>query len=293
MNESTKTFLDSVQVVDGAGRIEDTVTAAGRFVGFEIDLKRANNLKAVIDWIGLQFTQIQSGLTIYLFHSSQKTAIATWSLTSAAAESFDWLTAASPSAGDNELHYVDYSGNIDSGGVFYLGYFEADITGSAIEKQFNCSGCPGYPNATFKWSKWAEIRPFEVASGDLDGTNIFDIDGVGYSDTNYGLNLSFSIKSDITEMLVNNTDLFTNALGYQFASDMIESYIFNSDSRMNKKQDTATKNAVLYEWSAPENQISIRKRLSEAIEALETDLSKISQILPDKGGRKKIKAGAM
>ena len=72
LNESTKTFLDSVQVVDGVGDLNDTVTASGRFVGFEIKLKRANNLKATINYIGLQFSSIQTDLTIYLFHSSQK-----------------------------------------------------------------------------------------------------------------------------------------------------------------------------------------------------------------------------
>ena len=293
MNESTKTFLDSVQVVDGAGRIEDTITASSRFVGFEIDLKRANNIKAVINWIGLQFTSIQTDLTIYLFHSSQKSAVGTWVLTSAAANSFDWLTAASPTTGENELHYVNYSTNIDSGGLYYIGYFEDDITGSAIEKDMGCGVCGGYPNTSYKWSKWAEIRPFEVASGDLDGTNIFDIDGVSYGETNYGLNFSFSIKSDVTELLVNNKALFVNALGYQFASDMLQEMIYNPDSRINKKQDTSTRNAVLYEWSAPENQNSIKQQLKDAIDALGFDLSRISQVLPDKGGKKKIKAGAM
>ena len=293
MNETTKTFLDSVQVVDGAGRIEDTVTASGRFVGFEIDLKRANNIKAVINYIGLQFTSIQTDLTIYLFHSSQKTAVGTWSLTSAAANSFDWLTAASPATGSQELHYVKYSTNIDSGGKYYIGYFEDDITGSAIQKELGCGECGGYPNASYKWSQWAAIRPFEVASGDLDSTNIFDIDGVSYTDSNYGLNFSFSIKSDVTELLINNKALFINALGYQFANDMLQEFIYNADSRINKKIDTAHRNTIMYEWSAPENQNSIKNQLKDAIDALGFDLSRISQVLPDNNGRRKIKTGAM
>lgn len=291
MNESTKTFLDSVQVVDGAGRLDDTVTANSRFVGFEIKLKRSNNLKAVINYIGLQFTQAQTDLTIYLFHSSQKTAVGTWVLSSAAAESFDWLSASTATTGTNELHYVKYSSNIDSGGTYYIGYFEDDITGSAINKEPSC-GCSGYPNSTFKWSKWAEIRPFEVVSGSLDGTNLFDIDDVGYSDSNYGLNFSFAIKSDITEMLVNNKELFTDALGYQFANDILQDMIYNPNSRINKNQDTATRNAVLFEWNAPDNQNSIKKRLDEAVQAIGFELSRVSQVLPDDRPRK-LKIGAM
>ena len=292
INESTKTFLDSVQVVDGAGRQADTITADSRFVGFEIELKRANNIKAVINYIGLQFTSIQTNLTIYLFHSSQKTAVGTWTLTSGAATSFDWLSASSPTTGTNEMHYVNYSSNIDSGGMYYIGYFEDDITGSAIEKELGCSS-GGYPNSNYKWSQWAKIRPFEVDSSHLDGTNIFDIDYVAHGTTNYGLNFSFSIESDITEMLVSQKALLVNALGYQFASDMLKEMLFNPNSRINKNQDTATRNVIQYEFNAPDDGDTIVNKLKEAKEAVGFDLSRISQVLPDKGGRRKLKTGAM
>ena len=291
LNETTKTFLDSVQVVDGAARLEDTVTAASRFVGFEINLKRANNIKAVINWIGLQFTEAQTDLDVYLYHSSQNTAVGHWQLSSAAAESFDWRDASSPTAGTNALYYVNYASNIDSGGMYYLGYYEDDIDGSAISKHVGCD-C-SYPNAVVKWSQWATIKPIAVASGDLDGTNLFDIDAIGYGSTNYGLNFSFSIDSDITEMLVSKKSLFVNALGYQFANDMLQEMIYNPNSRINKKQDTATRNAVLYEWSAPDNQNSIKQQLKDAIDALGFDLSRISQVLPDNNGRRKLRTGAM
>ena len=137
------------------------------------------------------------------------------------------------------------------------------------------------------------IRPFTVESAGLDGANIFDIEDVSYGDSNYGLNFSFSIESDITEMLVNQKAKFVNALGYQFASDMIGEMIFNPNSRNNKTQDTATRNSVLYEWNAPDNQSSIQNRLRESIEALGVDFSKISQVLPDTGGRRKLKFGAL
>ncbi len=293
INESTKTFLDSVQVVDGAGRIEDTVTASGRFVGFEIDLKRMNNIKGVINYIGLQFTSIQTDLTIYLYHSSQKTAVGTWVLTSGSANSFDWISATSPTTGTNELHYVNYALNIDSGGSYYIGYFEDDITGSAIEKELGCGSCGGYPNSNYKWSDWAMIRPFAVESAGLDGTNIFDIDSIGYGDSNYGLNFSFSIESDITELLLNQKALLVNALGYQFASDMLKEMLFNPNSRINKHADTATKNTIQYEFNAPDDGDTIVNKLKDAKDAVGFDLSRISQVLPDKGGKRKLKVSNM
>lgn len=280
---SAKTFLDSVQVVDGPGHIEDTIEGSGRFVGFEIDLKRINNIKAVINYIGLQFTAVES-FTVYLFHSSQKSAVGTWTVTNASANSFDWVSAKSATTGSNELNYVQYSGNIDSGGKFYIGYFESDLTGSAIEKDFDCG-------TRTTWSKWVRIRPIEVASDDLDGVNLFDTDKVSYGDTNYGLNLSLTVKTDLTELMINNKSLFVNALGYQFANDMIQSMVFNADSRINKMQDTATRNAVVYEWNGADNPNSIKKRLDEAMAALSFEMSKISQALASDGPR--IKIGAM
>jgi hypothetical protein len=154
-------------------------------------------------------------------------------------------------------------------------------------------GCSdgGYPNGTVKWSKWAEIRPIEVAS--LSGTNLFDIDDIGYSDSNYGLNFSFSIESDITEMLVNKKALFTNALGYQFANDMLQEYLYNASSRGNKHQDTASRNTAQYEFNATDEQDTLKRKLREAVKALSFDLSRISQVLPDNNGRSKIKSGAI
>ena len=285
INESAKTFLDSVQVIDGSGRLEDTETASGRFVGFEIELMRINNIVAVINQIGLQFTSVQTDLTIYLFHSSQKAAVGTWVVTSDGATSFDWQAATSPTTGTNELHYVNYSNNINSGGKYYLGYFEDDITGSAIVKN-DCT------DVNYKWSKWAKINLISVASGDLDGTNLFDIDGVACTDSNFGLNLSFSINTDITEMLVGEKAKFVNALGYQFANDMIQAMIFNSDSRNNRMQDTAHRNAIMYEFNAPDNPNSLKRRYDESINALSFDLSRISQALA-KDGPRRIKIGSI
>jgi len=189
------------------------------------------------------------------------------------------------------MHYVNYTLNIDSCGSYYFGYFEDDITGSAIEKNigFNC-GCD---NTTVKWSQWAQIRPIEIASGDLSSTNIFDIDAISYSDTNYGLNFSFSIESDITEILLNQKALLVNALGYQFANDMLKEMLFNPNSRINKHQDTATRNTIEYEFNAPDDGDTIVNKLKEAKAAVGFDLSRISQVLPDSEGRNKMKAGAM
>jgi len=292
--ESTKTFLENVQLFDGAGRFQDIIVANGRFVGLEITPKRANNIQLIIDYIGLQFNEIQTNLTLYLFHSSNPTAVVTQNITTAAANKFHWQAATGFT-----MNYVDHANNIDSGGSYYLGYFEDDITGAAIKKrhQFNDPPCNGCSNADWMlynlWNKYFDVRPIEVASGDLNSTSLWDISKTGYQLTNnFGINLSISAKSEVSEMLVSNKAVFTDALGYQFAMDMLNEFIYNPNSRLNREGDNAQRQSVLYELNNPNDEAMLASRLEKAFEGLSFDLSRISQVLP-KDLKKRMKIGSM
>lgn len=282
LTQSTKTLLENVQLFDGAGRFQDTITASGRFVALELTPKRINNIALKLDYLGFQFSQIQTDLTIYLFHSSQLTAINTQVVTTNAATSFDWIAGV-----DFNLPYVDYANNIDSGGKYYLGYFEDDITGSAIKKQnqhgFGTTGCKGCNDTDWylynMWNQFFDVRAIEVASGDLNGTSLWDLSKTGYQpSTNFGLNLSVSVKTDVTDMLVSNKDVFTDALGNQFASDMLGEIMSSSNARLNRPADNAQKMAILELQEVKTDEAS--DRLKEAIEGLMFDFSKLTQVLP-------------
>jgi len=279
LNETTKTFIDNVQIFEGAGRMQDVITPNSRFVGLRIRPKRINNIAVFLNYIGFQFTEIQTGLNIYLFHSGKYAPVSTTAFTTAAAYSFDWK------ASTIELNYVDYDNDIDSGGDYFLGYFEDDISGNAIKKRHQfadppCGGCGGGDLSLYNlWSKYVEIQPFEVASGDLNGTNIWDLSKTGYPlSTNFGLNLSLSVKFDITDIIVSNKSLFTDALGYQFAYDMLQEFVYNPQSRLNKHGDNAQKQSILYDLNGED---SIRTKLEKQLEAVGFDLSRISQALPN------------
>ena len=289
--QSTKTFIENVQLFDGAGRMQDSITARSRFVGLRIRPKKINNIAIVLDYIGLQFTEAQTDLTFYLFHSSRYAPVATATFTTTTAYSFDWQAATS----FGTLSYVDYSNNIDSGGDYFLGYFEDDISGSAIKKQHQFSGppCGGCNNRDLncynQWSKYVEIQPIEVSSGNINGTNIWDLGTTGYPlSSNFGINLSLSAKFDITDLLLSNKTLFVDALGFQFAYDMLQEFVYNSNSRLNQKGDNAQKQSVLYDLNGED---SIRSKLENQVKALGFDLSKISQALP-RDSKQRMRFGA-
>lgn len=143
LNLSTKSLLEDIQLFTGAGRLQDTITNSSRLVGLQIDPKMINNIKVVLNNLGVQFTAIQPGFTIYLFHSSRKEAIATMTVTTTVAYRFEWK---SLTAGSFDLDFVNFASNIDSGGHWYIGYFESTIAGSSIEKKYDfddgpCTGC--------------------------------------------------------------------------------------------------------------------------------------------------------
>lgn len=274
--ESSKTFLSTIQLIDGAGRIEDTITADSRFVGFEIIPKYTNNIKGVLDYIGLQFNATQSNIPLYLYHSSQYSPIGIFRFTTTTVNSFDWQSASSNiSTGMYSMPYIDYANNIDAGGTYYLGYFEDDISGSAIEKDYvSCYSSTRYRSI----SQWMSIRPIAVST--LNGTNLFDIDDVGYVDSSFGLNLSLSVKTDVTELLVSNKGLFTDALGYQFALDMLDEMLHNSSSRINRNQENATRNKILYELTQDQNDNNLYSKYIMAVKALGIEFGNLSQVLP-------------
>lgn len=282
LSGNTKTYLDNVQLFDGTSRNGDTIAASGRFVGFQIELKKANNIMAVIDRIGLRFTQKQTNLTLYMFHSSRNTAVATATVSTTTGYNFEWKSPGS----DWVLPYVNYSNNIDAGGKWYIGYFEADISGNAINKNYDfssggCGSCGGEVNYFNLWSKYLDVRPIEVTS--LNGTDLFDLSNVGIQWTqNYGLNLAISVKSDFSEMAINNKNLFIDPWGKQFAKDMLDEMAYNSNVRINTKEANAEIKA-LQALTGAEGVKGLEEQLEDSINALAHDFAGISPVLPKEG----------
>ena len=197
LNESTKTLLNSSKLFDGIGRFQDTVISNGRFVGVELEMFPSYGAKVIIDKIGLQFTQTQTNLPIYIFHTSQLNPIKTVTATTTKASSLEWLTLSETI----DLSY--FSDTYDSGGMFYIGYFQEDIIGQAIKKDFNfidgpCNTGRGGANAMKVWNErlnFVRIVPVEVANGSLNGTQMFDYTKRKYNATNnFGLNFYFMLE---------------------------------------------------------------------------------------------------
>ncbi len=287
LNLSTKSIFEDVQLFTGAGRLQDTITNSGKMVGLQIDPKKINNIKAVLNYIGVQFSDIQAGFNIYLYHSSRKQPIATMAISTTVAYRFEWKAL---TAGSFDLDFVNFTNNIDSGGHWFIAYFEDDITGSSINKAYDfeegpCSGCSNTRDEYRiynLWNKYVDIMPFYFNAADLDGTNLPDLNKIVHtSTTNYGLNLSISVVPDVTALILQQKSVIVYPLGLQFAYDMLSWMLFNPTMRVSPESINANQQVILYERDGDANTDGVKQRLVKAISALAEDLSKISTALPN------------
>jgi len=283
LNESTKTLLNSSKLFDGIGRFQDTIISNGSFVGVELEIFPSYGTKVFIDKIGLQFTQAQTNLPIYIFHTSQIDPIQTVSATTTKAQSLEWLTLSETI----DLSYL--SEEYDSGGYFYIGYFQDDITGQAIKKDFNwmqgpCNTCRGGANAMKVWNErlnFVRIVPIEVSNSDLNGTQMFDYTKRGYVPTNnFGMNFGVTVQCDISQYLCEQKFVLSDLIGKQVAVDILND--MKHSTRLNRLANVS-QNMIIrdLEGDTETNEPGLAIRLSNSIKAVDFDFSKIdSPCLP-------------
>ena len=278
LNKKTKTIVEDVKLFDGAGRIKDTVIKQGRFVGFEIALLRSNDLMSIIHKVATQFTEIEN-FNLYLYHSSQNDPIATVPVTTSKINSVEWTTA------ELELDY--YNGVIGPGGVFYLGYYEDDIAGNAIQKRSDftkpCGSCNGVSEAYFKvWTKYIKVVPIEVSAGDVEPLRtLFDIDAVmSGCTTNWGLNLDLVVKCDWSTFICENKLSFDKALISQFTLDMLTEMSFSvrDNAQENKLEGYSTRAILGLSEGEGVFMRGQQDKLYNEIKALSFDMSNLSKV---------------
>lgn len=281
---STKTLLNSARIFDAPGLINEKIINESKFVGVQIKIKDAYGLKVSIDKLGFQFSAVQTDLPIYLFHTSQEEAIITNTITTTKANSFEWVTL------ENPINFSYLSDEYESGGYFYLGYFQDDIAGQAIKKDFNwltgpCASCDGSGNRMKVWNErmnWMSIIPIYVASGNLNGTDLFDYrDVVQDPSNNYGMNFGTTIECDLSPYFCERKNLFADALGYQVAIDVLSDML--TSTRANRIADVS-KNVILraLEGDRESYEKGLGVRAEEALNAINFDFSMIdSPCLPE------------
>ena len=281
--ESTKSLFKQQYIFPQPGNKNNLITPSGRFVGFQLILKNEIGIQTLINRIGLQFNAVQTALKIYLFHSSQQEPISSLEFTTAAANNMQFFDAALGGevvADEWKLDY--YVPGVDAGGEWFLGYFENDITGQAVKKDFDfrtgpCRSCS--PSAMKLYNTLTDkvgIFPITVDSGSLNGNDLFNIDNIVYSsNSNFGLNLGFTCVCDNTQVICDQKHIIVDALKLQVKKD-IYTDILNS-TRLNYLEGVAQSIILSTVKGDEATQIEgIDVILDRKIDSLNFDMSRLS-----------------
>lgn len=215
--------MGDIMLYEGAGSMQDLIVKkAGRLVGFSIEILNNNGIEVIISKLSLQLNQAQS-LNVYLWHQSAEDPIATINITQAKVNSVEWHDI--PVA-DGTLKYRDLANDLDIG-FYYIGYYEDDLTGQALNKRFTfgvtpCGTCSRYnTNAYKKYSQYVRITTFSVSNPPAN-QKMWDIRVMSYTpDTNWGMNLNLQNNCNLTQYLIDRRLVFADLIAEQLKYDLI------------------------------------------------------------------------
>ena len=268
-----KTLLSDTALFSSNGRRNNTEAKKGRFVGFKIRQLTQKNTRILIDKLGFQFTQPQTDLPIYVYHSSQEDPIQTVNITTTKTNSFEWVR-------PTEEIALDYwSDDYNVGGFFYYGYYEDDLVGQAINYNYDydklgCQTC-NYSQAQEykKYARFVEVRPMTVNNVAVD-RKLWDLSNDNVTvNKSFGLNMSFSVKCDLTDFLVKNSDIMLNAL-------LVASKLWVCEEVLNNSRDNTLVDK-LKQFAAinlDENKLDIKKAYMNEINSIDFDFSDLGTV---------------
>ena len=281
LKRAVKSQLQNFTLFPVGGMKNNTIAKSSRFVGIRFQLRPEVGIKVVLPRIGFQFDSAQTDLPIYLFHSSQDAPISTFNITTPTGFSWYWI--------NDEVITLTADSQDLTGGYYYLGYYEDDVTGNAItfkNSYFDwssgfCSPC-GYRAYDEKYKKalnWLTMSAISVNSGDFVEGEVFSDDDVNYhNSTNFGINFNLNIECDITNYIVENSSQFTTMLGNCVAYKIMKGVEYSQQNNFVTDDLAGSVQVELNGLDTNEMIDSIAKQIQDSVAALTIDQSELSSV---------------
>jgi hypothetical protein len=160
--------------------------------------------------------------TLYLYDTSHRAAIETKEIAITSINTIQWFT----------LNWdVSFDRDLGSAGQNYLiGYYEDDLSAALYDENWT-GQCSNVANRIF--GHYMGIASFRFASSTLNGIYIPNLKYLESSMNcrTSGFNLRFNCKCDITRVLVDNIDMFAQAIQHQIGirilKDALRGYELN------------------------------------------------------------------
>lgn len=269
IENSIETLLrDSIQAtpfidVNTVWRVPEsthTTTNSGKRVGLALRPKNSENLKMILNRIGLAFKGTPEAIDFKLYHNN--TEIATTTITGEA-DGFKWfdLTAvANMEVKSNEKGY------------WFLLYDQP-----ATQDYQALGSNTLFPQIVGEMPNIRGVHAnFEIAAISVDpATDLRTVTSNDFVyDNNFGINLDFTVKSDLTRWIKENKASFAKALNLLFTKEMLSIALNNPNVKANRNIRNFDKENINYQLKSPDK-FSLISKVSREIEALKRAIENV------------------
>ncbi len=210
--------IQSVNLYPFEKAFSDTLDTSGRFIGFKIKPSYLLDKLAIVTQLELAFDTAKT-FKVYLFNSNVKEAINSQGVTTVSGQSViqnvQWYIA------DNTTY---------KGGVFYLGYFEDDLSGAKPYKR-------NYGSSNIRYeTPYFDVYPVSIQHSN----NVLDVSSYKNLTDTGGLSLTINIYNDYTELVVRNKNKFAYAIQQEMAVRVLD--LVRNSTRTNATDRSTDRN---------------------------------------------------
>ena len=234
---NSKELLSNVTMIQRHNDLSQVIGQSSRFVGYAITPRESKSININIMEVGFQ-SSASDTFTLYLFDPSQQTAIQTKTIISTG-KSLTWTTL------DWNVEFDKSDGT--AGGTYLIGYFESALTASMYQQDWS----DGQAHVAKKITRqYAGITPVRMAA---TGVTLPDMALLpsGASCKTSGFDLRFNIKCDITEVLVDNIEMFgeavQHAIAIRYMRDALATLALNPNTASSRNREQFTELITDYE----------------------------------------------
>ena len=227
MNSSYSIAPDSFgSILQGSIKTKDISSTDNKFFGYWARPVPSQGSQLEVKRIGLEVDTVGS-FNFYIFHSSQPTAIKTFTINVGAGDinKFTWFEIIESDGSPCILNYNNNTTN--SGGDYYLGIFRNEFNGL---KEFDLgSYSPSYRPILQPCAKYFNFIMTEVDTDGLNGTDLFDVGKLQFGKWKVPFNLEVFASEDHTYVITRGKRLWASAIQHAIAIKILSEMMASTE----------------------------------------------------------------
>ena len=254
-------LLFSKRLFNNVSSVSSTTPVSTGVYGIELRPRKSKSIMLRIRKIGLAFSSGET-LTIKVFESGTVLPIYT--------ESIVYV---------DGVQYLDVDWFLKANNNYYIVFDGAVITSNPINGIYDYSFLDN-GRWSFPTGRHFQAAAFLNPNGTL--TNLGDVNDNQYSlSTNYGINLDITVECDMSDFIIEQRDIFLEAMRLKVGMNLMRELAFNPNSRVNRNEANVTRREIMNEIDGDtqgNNSMSVFGRYRSALKNIAFDDSQIDEI---------------